>query len=1647
MTILKTLLALCLGSLLLCSGLAQDQNWDNRFGMPNFTATVGALAIDETGDLYAGGQFTGTPGFNHIARWNGKRWSELGLGPGNGTTNSVNAIFAQGPNLFVAGDFRGTSTQSLGFIAMWDGISWHALGPGTNAGVNAPVRALAGNAANVYAGGSFSIAGGAEAGNVARWDGSQWHSLGLGLGDSNSVVSCLAVGSDGSVYAGGTFTNSGTLTVPHIARFDGANWVALGPGVDGPVQAIAFVGAKLYIAGSFGHSGAAALNSIGMWDGSQWQPVGGGLAGGTASAAASDGTNLFVGGTFSSAGSTAAARIARWDGGTWTSLSAGMNGPVDALVISQGTLYAGGDFTSAGGIVVPRTARWDGQQWSALHFALDGGNPTSVNVMCRAGTNLIVGGNFTQAGGLSANNVALWDGSHWSPLGFPAANGVDAMPWALAASSEGQIYVGGFFSHAGAKAANGIARWDGTNWFLLGSGLDTGGLIRSMAFGPDRCLYAAGRFTSMGGVPVNNVAKWDGTNWSDVGGGVVSSAGAALVNSLLFVGTNLYIGGYFDRSFLTFNPMPGVAVWNGSQWGAVGPTQVSQAPAVDALLFDGTNLYAGGLFTQIGGVDAVNLGVWNGQSWSAVGTSAISNHVYAVVPLSGELVIGGQFGGIGSQPVSGVARFINNQWWSLGSGLGDGYPAVNSMLMQDGKLFAGGNFTRAGDQYVNGLAVWDAANELPVVRMTAPTNNTEFNGYQSILISAEAASPNGPLSKVAFYEDASLLEVVTNPPYHFSWTNLLDGQHTLSATATDVTGAAWSDSVAVRINLPLNGPIITQEPQSEKLTNGAVATLTVAATGNGPLSYQWFKDGALINGATSSSLGLTNTQLSDSAIYTVQVGDAIGTNSSTRAPISVLQPVSLVWMTSTGGGGLDVTSPAIGLGGTVYLGNDSQDLFAFAANSAYQWSYGTAGLIESSPAIGADGTIYFGSNDRNLYALTPDGDLLWTNFTSSAVMAAPALGTNGAIYVGSYDTNFYALNPDGSTQWIATTAGDIFSAAAIGRDGTIYVPSSDSNLYAFSATGSNLWKFPTGGFAGNSPVIDADGTIYIASTDKRLYAISPDGTEKWHFTGVGVFSSSAVIGPDATLYIANDGPFAPFRLGQDGRLYAISRDGTEKWEFTTAYANRSSPAVSADGTIYFASYDMKLYALNPNGTELWEITDNNPDSSPVIRFDGLIYAGSGPVYAVQGTSPLAKSAWPMFQHDPRHTGNAATPPSPDGWFFPFGSNAFDDQVNAVAVAGTDVYVGGNFHVAGGVNANHVARWNGTNWLALGEGLDGLVQALAVVGTNLYAGGQFTNVAGLGVNFLAQWDGSHWLPVGPSGPNEYVYALVSDGNTLYAGGGFTTIGGLAANHAAQWDGQQWSALGGGASGLVTSLAVAGSNLYAGQFSGGLARWNGATWTTIGLANDAIWAVAADSASVYIGGTFTQVNGIAARSIARWNGAQWFPLKQGVGDPVLPYVQTLTLAGTNLYVGGSFTIAGPTNANRIVRWDGSNWYPLGSGVQGATLGRATIVNSIAFQDGNLFIGGAFLSAGRDRSIKHFARWDGAIWSSVGPILSFVDGSFQFTLTDQIGRSYGIEASSDLKTWTRVATFTNLTGVASFIDNATTNLNRRFYRAVTP
>jgi cortical protein marker for cell polarity len=89
-------------------------------------------------------------------------------------------------------------------------------------------------------------------------------------------------------------------------------------------------------------------------------------------------------------------------------------------------------------------------------------------------------------------------------------------------------------------------------------------------------------------------------------------------------------------------------------------------------------------------------------------------------------------------------------------------------------------------------------------------------------------------------------------------------------------------------------------------------------------------------------------------------------------------------------------------------------------------------------------------------------------------------------------------------------------------------------------------------------------------------------------------------------------------------------------------------------------------------------------------------------------------------------------------------------VASALVTGTNgnVYVGGSFTIAGGVNATNIAEWNGKKWSALGLGVNGTVSALALDDFGvLCVGGSFTRAGGAAASNLAEWDGATWRALG------------------------------------------------------------------------------------------------------------------------------------------------------------------------------------------------------------------------------------------------------------------------------------------------------------
>ncbi len=250
--------------------------------------------------------------------------------------------------------------------------------------------------------------------------------------------------------------------------------------------------------------------------------------------------------------------------------------------------------------------KWDGTSWVNIGISVD----YAIICMQVYNSELYVAGWFTTFNGSSVNRIVKYDGLTWQPVGTGVlVNGGDVGGVEKMTVYNGELILLGGFIQAGSLLANKIARWDGSNFNLLGNGFP-GAQVAStpsmLVYNSD--LYVFSQLDTAGTIPVSNAAKWDGANWSGVGAGLNQWPIASTVHdSSIYVGVN------------TSDTTSMVKKWTGSNWVNVGTSSFdfSWNLVADLKSYNGC-LYATGYFDTIGAVAAKNIARFDGVNWNAV---------------------------------------------------------------------------------------------------------------------------------------------------------------------------------------------------------------------------------------------------------------------------------------------------------------------------------------------------------------------------------------------------------------------------------------------------------------------------------------------------------------------------------------------------------------------------------------------------------------------------------------------------------------------------------------------------------------------------------------------------------------------------------------------------------------------------------------------------------------------------------------------------------------------------------------------------------------------------------------------------------------------------------------------------------------------
>ncbi len=343
------------------------------------------------------------------------------------------------------------------------------------------------------------------------------------------------------------------------------------------------------------------------------------------------------------------------------------------------------------------------------------------------------------------------------------------------------------------------------------------------------------------------------------------------------------------------------------------------------------------------------------------------------------------------------------------------------------------------------------------------------------------------------------------------------------------------------------------------------------------------------------------------------------------------------------------------------------------------------------------------------------------------------------------------------------------------------------------------------------------------------------------------------------------------------------------------------------------------------------------------------------------------------------------------------------KVRAIAVqSGTgDIYIGGAFTNWDGVAAaDRIARYNRRThtWEALGSGIaDGEVRAL-LFGSDgrLYIAGTFTKAGGSPGDGVVAWDGAEYEELGSPGTGATlngINALAEDGlGNIWVGGNFTNLAGNPANdYVALWSGSAWiPASGNGLDGTVKGLVyeAASDYMYAcGDFTqdgGGNARVRIISYAGDNSSNEALGdgltggasptaiAMAVDKwNNVWVGGEFTDADGVTVSNVAYYDGEKFHSPGDGVNDRV----RALALDETSgdMWAGGDFTEADGESAIFLAVFDGDGWRPVDifSSAKKPTMLYRVVIDT----DGYVYIGADLSATDVPAGKEHEIEVDGS------------------------------------------------------------------------
>jgi acetyl esterase/lipase len=441
----------------------------------------------------------------------------------------------------------------------------------------------------------------------------------------------------------------------------------------------------------------------------------------------------------------------------------------------------------------------------------------------------------------------------------------------------------------------------------------------------------------------------------------------------------------------------------------------------------------------------------------------------------------GAAAGAGSNSIQAHVYGLTADSWTEGSST---WSSLTNVLKQG---------TSAGNQIAQNVALNTGTNPAAkmlgqiLVNSTTPSRRmldvTDFvksrtNGYASFLVVQEHRwNYSADLTNVRTTGDTQSAGVII--------------------TSKEKTGAG-PRLLAVQTGSASAAPVIFNQPQDQSFIQGCTISLSVSVDGSTAVTYQWKKDGGVIDGATGPSLVISAARLTDAGNYSCEVTNSYGTSTSAVATVTVIVPGVLIgWDFPTNSTTTDVSS------GTNVAGVVGPKTFAMAS-----------GLTASarSDAWGANSWTANGTGPA------PNGTTN-NDYFSFEIQA----GTGKKVTISGVSRLIMQVSPSGPKKWsilyAETNANSAFDPAPLRSYGPFDMtnPSpSVTNIDITTALSNAISSNPitlTEGRTGYFRLVGFAGTN--SSGTGRIVATNVPGT--WDFALVGAVEKTNEIIIDQTI--------------------------------------------------------------------------------------------------------------------------------------------------------------------------------------------------------------------------------------------------------------------------------------------------------------------------------------------------------------------------------------------------------------------------------------------------------------------------------------------------------------------------------------------------